>query len=109
MQACDILHTHTALHPGTARLTLTGELDAATAPLLETALSRALAHHPHCLELDLSALVFCDVAGLRALHHARHAARAQHTALHLTGLHPRLHHILTLMNATQLTSPPRRT
>jgi anti-sigma B factor antagonist len=46
-------------------LTLTGELDIATAPRLEEALGSALAGKPAELTLDLRPLSFMDSSGLR--------------------------------------------
>ena len=48
---------------------VTGELDAATAAAFERRLAEILDGRPgRRVELDLSALEFCDLTGLRALH-----------------------------------------
>ena len=49
-------------------VTATGELDITTATVLTDRLLAAAAGHPERLVLDLSGLVFVDVAGARALH-----------------------------------------
>jgi anti-anti-sigma factor len=50
------------------RVAVTGELDMGTAAMLHQRLSEILGdRHARCLELDLSALEFCDLTGLRAL------------------------------------------
>ena len=48
-----------------ARLSLAGELDIATVPRLEQAVSRALSRSPHALTIDLRPLSFMDSSGLR--------------------------------------------
>jgi anti-sigma B factor antagonist len=50
-----------------ARLTLTGSLDAATAPRLKQVVEEAAGHHPSRLVLFASALEFMASAGLRVL------------------------------------------
>lgn len=50
-----------------ATLTATGELDITTATVLTERLLAVAAGHPERLVLDLSGLVFVDVAGARAL------------------------------------------
>jgi anti-anti-sigma factor len=51
---------------------LTGELDLATGPDLDTRLERAIAQHPgDGIVLDLSRVTFMDCAGLRPLMRAR--------------------------------------
>lgn len=52
--------------------------------------------------MDLTAVTFCDLVGLRALLRTRHAARTQDTGFRLTGIHP---HLLTLLHATDLLPP----
>ena len=50
-----------------ATVTASGELDTATATVLARRLLAVAAEHPERLVLDLSELVFADVAGARAL------------------------------------------
>lgn len=60
--------TEVGLRRDAVRVAVTGELDIGTAAALHQRLSEILDRHPgQRLELDLSALDFCDVAGLRAL------------------------------------------
>jgi anti-sigma B factor antagonist len=56
-----------------------GELDLATAPLLERAAARLCSEGAKKIVLDLRPLDFCDVAGLHALHAAR--AGCQHSGV----------------------------
>ena len=65
MEALDI---HTAMDGPTALLRVEGELDAATAPVLEEALRRAANEGANeRLVLDFSNLTFVDSAGLSVL------------------------------------------
>ncbi|MER7820235.1 STAS domain-containing protein, partial [Streptomyces sp. NPDC096153] len=93
----------------TALLRLTGELDLATAPLVDQAVTTALAGHPRTLRLDLTDLVFCDGTGLRALRRLTNAIHAAHVAFHLTGTHPNLHQTLTRLGAASPWSLPTDT
>ena len=60
-----------------ATVTVAGELDTATAPALTNRLLAVGAEHPERLVLDLTGLVFVDVAGARALDAAHKALEAQ--------------------------------
>lgn len=63
---------------------ITGELDIATAGLLDGHLHDVITSHgPTRIVLDLSGLTFCDASGLRVLVRAHHAARRCHGRLHL--------------------------
>lgn len=61
-------------HPPSATVRLAGELDLATGPQAAEQLRRALEHFL-CVVVDLRALVFMDVAGMRVLLDASAAAR----------------------------------
>ncbi|MEV7775009.1 STAS domain-containing protein [Kitasatospora sp. NPDC086791] len=106
MRDDDLLRTSTGLFRGTAMVSLEGELDIATAPLVADAVVRALAARPRHLDLDVTALTFCDVAGLRALGQARRIANDHHAEFHLVGVRPRLRRILALLRATDLLPSP---
>lgn len=58
------------------RVLLTGELDIASAPLLEARLSGLLRDRPVAVHLDLSTLDFIDSGGLHALIQAMNDASA---------------------------------
>jgi anti-anti-sigma factor len=51
----------------TARLSLRGELDMYSTPLLERELSHAVRRRPRQIVLDLAGLSFMDVSGLRTI------------------------------------------
>ena len=56
-------------------MTLSGELDIATAPRFEEALRRAEAERPETIVVDLSELAFMDSTGLRSIVSADGRAR----------------------------------
>ncbi len=60
-----------------ATITVTGELDITTAPPLTRRLLEVGAAHPERLVVDLSGLVFVDVAGARALDEAHTLLQAE--------------------------------
>jgi anti-anti-sigma factor len=60
-----------------ATVTVTGELDAATAPGLAGRLMSVAGTRPERLVLDLGRLVFVDVAGVRTLDDAHKALEGQ--------------------------------
>jgi anti-anti-sigma factor len=59
------------------RVALSGELDIASAPVLEEALGRIESEQPAVLLVDLRELDFMDSTGLRTLVSANQRARAQ--------------------------------
>ena len=62
-----------------ARITLRGELDMATAPILEDQLSRSQGNGAIAVVLDLHGVTYVDSSGLRAFLRARD--RAEHDGL----------------------------
>ncbi|WP_407991545.1 STAS domain-containing protein [Kitasatospora sp. CMC57] len=105
MHTDDLLRTQTLLYQDTAVISLDGELDLATGPLVTRAVTQALAAGPRQLDLDVAALTFCDAAGLRTILSARRASRVQHAEFQLVGVQPRLHRILALLRVTSLLPP----
>lgn len=63
----DTMTTSVADHDGVTVLTVTGEVDLATAPALETAIDAALDAGPAGLVVDLAAVSFLASAGMAAL------------------------------------------
>ncbi|MFF4273465.1 STAS domain-containing protein [Streptomyces sp. NPDC001536] len=49
-----------------ALITLAGEIDLATAPLVRTALAACVSDGIRTVDVDLTAVTFCDVSGLNA-------------------------------------------
>jgi anti-sigma B factor antagonist len=73
-----------AAAPPMVHMTVSGEVDLATAPVLLSALLKAIEeHHPRTLELDLAQVTFLDAQGVSALLRAHHAARAVSSAVRL--------------------------
>jgi anti-anti-sigma factor len=75
-------------HPavGVCVIAVDGELDMATAPLLEACLRDQLATGPTHLILDLQPVRFMASNGLNCLLHARELTQTTRTHLHLAGL-----------------------
>jgi anti-anti-sigma factor len=73
-----------AAAPQMVHVTVSGEVDLATAPVLLSALLVAIEdHHPRTLELDLARVTFIDAQGVSALLRAHHAAQAVRSAVRL--------------------------
>ncbi len=89
-----------------ASVSLEGELDIATTPLVGEAVARALAARPHRLDLDVAALTFCDAAGVRALLRARRVCRVHHAEFRLIGARPGFQRVLALLRVTDLLPVP---
>ncbi|MFE5948711.1 STAS domain-containing protein [Streptomyces sp. NPDC056480] len=106
VQADELLHAHTLWWGEAALLRLDGELDIATAPLVDQAVAAVLARQPEILCLDLAGLVFCDMTGLHALRRLSDRVHAAHTSLHLVGLHPRLRYTLARLRSLSPWTPP---
>jgi anti-sigma B factor antagonist len=70
------LSTSTIVVEDEAVITLSGEVDLATLPLLHDALSKALAHHPgRMLVIDIDGVTVLDDSGLGVLLGAAGSAR----------------------------------
>ncbi|MET8508143.1 STAS domain-containing protein [Streptomyces sp. NPDC004787] len=105
VRADQLLQVHTVWWGDTVLLCLDGELDIATAPLAGQAVTAVLAGQPGVLCLDLTGLVFCDVAGLHALRRLTDQVHATRTRLHLAGLHPRLRYTLARLKTLSPWNP----
>jgi anti-sigma B factor antagonist len=71
---------------GVCVVTVDGELDMLTAPMLEACLGEQLSTAPHHLVVDLQRVSFLDSKGLNCLLRAREATQTTTTQLHLAGL-----------------------
>ncbi len=85
MRAEQLLLTPSVWCGDTVLLKLIGELDLATAPLVDRAVSACLAGRPRRLRLDLTGLTLCD-KGLQALQRLTDAARTADAVLCLAGV-----------------------
>lgn len=96
------------LYGDAVRVTVTGDLDVTTVAVFHRRLSGILGGRPAlCLELDLSGLEFCDLAGLRALETLGRTANR----VRIVAAGPALDLLLTLSRTTTLlghTPPPGR-
>ncbi len=77
--------TKTQQQGASARVTVLGELDLATSPLLEAEAQAMLAGDVHHLTIDLSTLTFVDSSGLRLLISLNDRAQAEGWRLSLIG------------------------
>ena len=68
---------------GRPALTVRGELDLATAPMLATAVEQELAAQPTALVIDLTPTAFMDSSGARQLARTAKAAAAAGVELHV--------------------------
>ena len=77
-------------------LTITGELDIATAITLEDRITALLDDAAAPVIIDLSGVPFCDASGLRMLVDLRRRAEARGRALSLAGLRPNVSKLLRI-------------
>ena len=61
------LHIDTLHDDDTTIVSVTGELDMATAPLLTSAMVEAAEHERKTVTIDAAGVTFCDSTGLRSL------------------------------------------
>jgi anti-anti-sigma factor len=66
---------------GTLQVHVAGDLDAAATATFRERIAAALAQRPHCVELDLRDVGFCDAAGLRELLALRRRLEQQDTEM----------------------------
>ncbi|HEX5569201.1 MAG TPA: STAS domain-containing protein [Streptomyces sp.] len=86
MTASDGLHTTVFSPGGRAVVAVSGEVDFTTAPRLRCALEAALASGPDAIEVDFTAVPFCDCSGVNTLLHAWNQARDTGVPLRVTGV-----------------------
>ncbi|MEV8018839.1 STAS domain-containing protein [Streptomyces sp. NPDC086554] len=94
-----------------ALITLAGEIDLETAPLVSASLRECLYGGVRSIDVDLTAVTFCDMSGLNAFLRASAQATTAGGALRLHHPSPELRRILALTGCTVLLSvpPARRT
>ncbi|MCU1490634.1 MAG: Anti-sigma factor antagonist, partial [Acidimicrobiaceae bacterium] len=76
---------------------LVGELDLATAPILASTANRASGPGMESLTLDLSALSFADLVGLRAIDRVIGMAEAAGAATEIVGLSPMVRRVMEIV------------
>ncbi len=83
--------------PDRVRVLVSGEVDLASAPRLDEAVTRVLdEHRPAGVELDLSGVGLLDSTGVRSLLLAHAAAEAAGCRLVVTNAQPRVHRVLAI-------------
>ncbi|WHM40663.1 STAS domain-containing protein [Streptomyces sp. BPTC-684] len=96
-----------------ALITLAGEIDLATAPLLQETLARCLRDGIRTVDVDLIPVTFCDCTGLNTFLEAAELTTAAGGALRLHYPSPALHRLLELTGSTfllhSLPDPPTPT
>lgn len=88
--------------PGTALLTVGGEIDTVTAPHLEAALDALLGTGDDTLVADLSHVTFLASSGLAVLIQAAHRAERSHRKLHLVASGRQVRRPLEITGTDQL-------
>ena len=89
---------------GTVLVCPVGELDLATAPILERVLETLVADPP-AIELDLSGITFVDCAGLRLIREALHRASPSSTRVRVSGARPTVRRVLELTGLDVASAP----
>lgn len=92
-------------HRGRAEavITLDGEIDIASAGQIRAAVNECLRKPPpKSLVIDLTAVTFCDCAGVEALEWAHGLARTGRMRFGLSGVDPRLRRLFSLARADDL-------
>jgi anti-sigma B factor antagonist len=90
--------------PGVVVVHVAGEIDASTAPLLESGLRALAAHHPEHLVLDLSRVTFMGSHGGSLLVRAARNDGGVRGRLHLVGVteNPPVERVLDVMGLTKI-------
>jgi anti-sigma B factor antagonist len=85
-----------------AQVTVGGELDVHTAPALTAAMTTAFERGASSIEVDASALRFCDSSGIQVLVQAREEALARGGGVTLTGVQGPVKKVLTVTGLLEL-------
>jgi anti-anti-sigma factor len=97
-------HRHDA--NGRALITLSGEIDLATAPALRDAVDGCLRDGAQVIDVDLAAVTFCDVGGLNTFLRASESAAAAGAIFRLHFPSPMLTRLLDLTDCSRLLAHP---
>lgn len=81
-------------------LTVSGEIDIATAPEMRDALMTAFTDRPKLVQINMASVRFCDSTGLGALVAARNAAHERGARLELLDPSPPVRRLLALTALT---------
>ncbi|GAA1367002.1 STAS domain-containing protein [Streptomyces beijiangensis] len=91
-----------------ALVTLAGEIDLDSAPLVRESLARCLRDGIRVIDVDVTAVTFCDCSGLNTFLHALLNATAVGGSLHLHFPSPALERLFALTGSSSLPHPSRR-
>ncbi|MDW4910316.1 STAS domain-containing protein [Streptomyces sp. ADMS] len=89
-----------------ALITLTGEIDLLSAPLVQVSLEQCLRDGIHTIDVDLTPVTFCDCSGLNVFLHAAQQTIAAGGTLRLHNPPPTMSRILDLVGCGQLLLGP---
>ncbi|MGW1722699.1 STAS domain-containing protein [Streptomyces sp. NPDC002306] len=88
-----------------ALITLAGEIDLATAPQVSAALAECLSDGIRSIDVDLTAVTFCDVSGLNAFRAAFRLVTGAGTSLRLHHPSRTMAHIIEITGSGFLLHP----
>ncbi|SEL26414.1 STAS domain-containing protein [Streptacidiphilus jiangxiensis] len=91
-----------------AQITLKGDIDLESAPLVRQALTRCLLDGVGAIHVDLTHVDFCDCSGLNAFLHVHHLARQVGAAVHLRHPAPAVARLLALTGTEAILLAPQR-
>jgi len=83
-------------------VSVAGELDVATAPMLDAALVEAVRHHDAAVIIDLAATTFVDSAAVSILIKVWKGLRVDERALVLVAPNPKVRAVLEVLGIDQL-------
>ncbi|MBF6046997.1 STAS domain-containing protein [Streptomyces sp. NRRL B-1677] len=106
MPALEMLNVYRHDRRNQALITLAGEIDQVSAPLVSAALERCLREGIHTIDVDLTPVTFCDCSGLNAFLRALHHTVAAGGSLRLHYPPPTLTRILALTGTGPLLLGP---
>lgn len=102
------LGVHTVALERRALVVVVGELDQGTVGEVGTAVDACLSGRPERIEMDLSAVAFCDCSGLNGLLRARHRAVRAGTSLCVISAGQAVRRLFDLAQVGGLFDLPRR-
>jgi len=101
----DLLDVRVTVVDDSALICVGGEIDIGTVPRLLDAVDVCIACRARGISIDLSAVTFCDCAGLNAFDQARSQAAAVGGALHLLAPSPPVVRLFSILDAGR-SEPP---
>ena len=99
MSVPDLLSVHRQDEENRAQIRFAGEIDLSSAPLVRESLGQCLLDGIRVIDVDLSAVGFCDCSGLNAFLHASWRSAAARGSLRLHDPIPLVARLFTLTGA----------